>query len=114
MAKRSNSFPVICYDTRGGVIVGRVRSGKDVRSGRVRHVGFMAYGLRVGTFDTFREAEGVVKALSAWRDSLPVTAMRYLAGIGYDSEARATFLRSVARCRRDLVDEYSSDGFIAE
>lgn len=50
-----NTWPAIMYPE--GVQVGTIRSGKDKRSGKVRHVATATDGTRVGTFDTMREAQ---------------------------------------------------------
>jgi hypothetical protein len=49
-----HTWPVIMYPE--GVQVGSVKSGKDKRSGKVRHVAIAADGTRAGTFDTLRQA----------------------------------------------------------
>ncbi len=55
---KSLVMPVIMYPE--GVNVGRVRTARDARTGRVRHVAFTANGTRVGTFDTFADAKAAV------------------------------------------------------
>lgn len=57
-----NNCPVVMYPE--GVIVGKVRSGKDARSGKVRHVAFDTGGKRVGTYDTFREAQKALEEIA--------------------------------------------------
>jgi hypothetical protein len=52
---RINNWPVVMYPE--GVVVGKVSSGKDARSGKVHHVAKNADGRRVGTFDSFVEAK---------------------------------------------------------
>lgn len=64
-SKRINNWSVIAYPE--GVKVGSVDSGKDARSGKVRHVAYFGVGgaklkKRVGTFDTFNEAKDAVLA----------------------------------------------------
>jgi hypothetical protein len=52
---RINNWPVVMYPE--GVVVGKVSSGKDTRSGKVRHVAKDNNGRRVGTFDSFKDAQ---------------------------------------------------------
>lgn len=52
--RKSLSWPVIMYPE--GIKIGKVTSGKNP-SGKVRHVAFTKDGSRIGTFDTFNEAE---------------------------------------------------------
>lgn len=54
----ANTMSAIAYPE--GIITGKVRSGKDPRSGRVRYVGFDNAGHRVGTFDSFAVAKSAV------------------------------------------------------
>ncbi len=56
--RKSNTCPVVMYPE--GVIVGKVRSGKNA-AGKVRHVAFDTGGGRVGTFDTFNEAKAALE-----------------------------------------------------
>ncbi len=60
MAKKTNTMPVVMYPE--GVIVGRIRSGRDARSGKVRHVAFDREGRRVGTFDSFKAGKEALEA----------------------------------------------------
>lgn len=57
MRKKTNTWPVIMYPE--GVIVGKVASGKNP-GGKVRHVAKDGDGNRLGTFDTFNQAERAV------------------------------------------------------
>ncbi len=57
---KSHSWPVIMYPE--GIRVGRVVTGKDARSGKVRHVAYTMDGARLGTFDTFNDAQASVIA----------------------------------------------------
>lgn len=50
-----NTWPAIMYPE--GVQVGTVRSGKDKRTGKVRHVAMDVDGKRVGTFDSLKAAQ---------------------------------------------------------
>jgi len=72
-------WPVIMYNdvhpTHNGIVVGYVKSGTDKRSGRVRHVASNEHGVRIGTFDTFREAQAEVRAHYLARHSLPLRNM---------------------------------------
>jgi len=49
--KRTNTAPVIMYPE--GIVVGKVRSGRERPGGKVRHVAFDRDGNRSGTFDTW-------------------------------------------------------------
>lgn len=52
--RKSLSWPVIMYPE--GIKVGKVTSDRSP-SGKVRHVASTEDGTRVGTFDTFNEAQ---------------------------------------------------------
>ena len=70
--RKSNTLPVIMYPE--GVVVGKVRSGKN-SAGRVRHVATTAAGERLGTFDMYREASDALIA-RARKTSETVAAAR--------------------------------------
>lgn len=52
---RTNTVPVVMYPE--GVVVGKVRSGRERPGGKVRNVAFDPDGNRVGTFDTYTLAK---------------------------------------------------------
>jgi hypothetical protein len=56
---KTNTCPVIMYPE--GVIVGKVKSGRQTAGGKIRHVATDSKNVRVGTFDTFREAQAVLE-----------------------------------------------------
>ncbi len=57
--RKSHNVPVIMYPE--GIIVGHVRTGKN-SSGKVRHVATTEHGVRLGTFDMYREASDALLA----------------------------------------------------
>jgi hypothetical protein len=58
--RKTSNVPVILYPE--GVIVGHVRTGKTGSSGKVRHVATTEHGVRIGTFDLYREAADALLA----------------------------------------------------
>lgn len=61
----SNSWPIIAYPE--GVTIGRVVSFRN-KAGKFRNVAYLGRGRecqRLGTFDTFREAQQ--KVIDTWR-----------------------------------------------
>lgn len=58
--RKTQNTPVIMYPE--GVIVGHVRSGKRADNGKVRHVATTEHGVRLGTFDMYREAADALLA----------------------------------------------------
>lgn len=59
------------------------------------------------------EVAASVEALKRWRGAYPIVAMRTLAAAGYDRDARAAWLRKVARVQPDAVAEYASDAYVS-
>lgn len=53
-----NNWSVIMYPE--GIIVGKVSSGKDKRSNKIRHVAKDPDGKRIGTFDNFNDAKDAI------------------------------------------------------
>jgi hypothetical protein len=58
--RKSVNVPVIMYPE--GIVVGHVRTGKTGSSGKVRHVATTEHGVRIGTFDMYREASDALLA----------------------------------------------------
>lgn len=66
---------------------------------------------RRSTRDTGAEA----RALAAWRQALPGTAMRELAGAGYDEAARLAWIRRTApRMEHEDAADMAADAYISD
>jgi len=61
MAAKAINWPVVMYPE--GVVVGKVRTARDA-AGKVRHIALDNDRRRVGTFDTFSEAQDALIALA--------------------------------------------------
>jgi hypothetical protein len=59
---KTNTCPVVMYPE--GVIVEKVKSGRQTAGGKVRHGATDTDERRVGTYDTFREAQSALEKIA--------------------------------------------------